>query len=137
MIQAKIIIPAGRPPVELTPSLIPPEGESKDMDLYAAMENGEDTGLTDGSGALSKEIGGTSAASKGSRRGKVSPKDGWKPSHFSDEDLKSWAKGCRDVHDGQLQVSALKYWLRYTFHSYTPEYKELGERLVKALPQDG
>jgi hypothetical protein len=30
-------------------------------------------------------------------------------------------------------LSALQYWLRYTFHPYTPEFRELSARLTGLL----
>lgn len=139
----RIMIPSGKPPVELTPSLfkeVSPEPEmapsptGEDMDLYGAMQANEDTGLTDGSTALSEAIAGPSTPPKKAKRS-AAKKAQWKPDHFSDGDLISWAKACRQAYDpeGYLKVSALRYWLRYTFHSYTPEYRELGERLEKVV----
>ena len=134
-----ILIPRGKPPVELVPSLFnqPETGEvlatGGDMNLYGAMQNNESAGLSDGSDALSEAMGGPPSKV---RKGKAhkSDKSSWKPEHFSDEDLISWATACREAHlEGFLKVSALKYWLRYTFQSYSSEYRELGKRLEEVV----
>ena len=143
--QKQIIIPSGRPPFDLTPSLfkgaedLPKEaGEPvSDLSLYEAMQQGHETGLSDGSDALGQAL--TDApeppakGTKARKKAEVSSKAEWEPAHFSDADLISWAQKCRESHQDYLKVSALKYWLRYTFESYTPEYKELGERLEKVV----
>ena len=143
----RILIPRGKPPFDLTPSGVPDseeptvevkeEEESENMDLYTAMQEKQETGLSDGSDALEQAITGSPARPKASktvlRKTAKSGRAGWKPEYFSDEDLKIWAQKCRDANDGWLLISALKYWLRYTFESYTPEYKELGKRLEKVV----
>ncbi len=136
--QAQILIPSGKPPVDLVPSLVgaaTPEievSEGGDLNLLEAMEGGAQTGLSDGSEALSDALSPNPKA-KGSKARK-GDSSAWKPEHFSDADLISWAEECRDKHGGGwLKVSALKYWLRYTFESYTPEYRALGERLEKVV----
>jgi hypothetical protein len=148
---AQILIPSGRPPVDLTPSLwegtdgentfnVPASelhlGEDlgeEELNLLRAMEEGAHTGLSDGSEALSEALTGKPKAKGGAKQRKGDPTL-WRPEHFSDEDLTSWAKACREKHaSGWLKVSALKYWLRYTFDSYTPEYKELGKRLEEVV----
>lgn len=129
---AQIMIPSGKPPVELTPSLVGSAVvEGEDLNLLGAMEGGAQTGLRDGSEALSDALSTNPKSKAQARKGDSST---WKPEHFSDEDLTSWAQACRDKHEGGwLKVSALKYWLRYTFESYTPEYRALGERLEKVV----
>lgn len=57
------------------------------------------------------------------------------PHHFTDKDLLKWAEANRSFYSNEyhLSVNALQYWLRYTFESYTPEYKEMRGRLSEIL----
>jgi hypothetical protein len=92
-----------------------------------AMASGADSGLIDSSEALSSAIGGQGLA-KPSTPANTKP---YSPADFTDDDLIAWAKENRARHThGHLTQEALRYWLRYTFDPYTPEYRELRDRFV-------
>ena len=48
----------------------------------------------------------------------------------SDEAIVAWGKECRKKHsDGFLMKTALQYWVRYTYPSYSENYRLVGERI--------
>lgn len=47
----------------------------------------------------------------------------------SDAQILAWGEACREGSRDHLSSEALRYWVRYTFDSYTPEYRAVGERI--------
>lgn len=53
-----------------------------------------------------------------------------KPDHFTDEDLKRWVRECRGSRpNDNLSIDAMCYWMGYFYPLYTPEGREMAERL--------
>jgi len=138
-----IAIPSGRPHVELKPSFTTtpaptPEEESAEFltgIVEAMAEN--NTGLLDSGSALSSSLGHElhvhTGRTSGGKTTFVNTKP-YVPADFTDEDLVNWAQENRKRETyGNLSVGALRYWLRYTFDSYTPEYRELASRLEQLV----
>jgi len=54
-----------------------------------------------------------------------------KPEHFTDEDLRKWVKECRDSMPREtFAIDALCYWLGHFYPLYTPEGKEIADRML-------
>ncbi len=54
----------------------------------------------------------------------------------SDEVILAWCLECIRVRRGMgeiLEPEALRYWVRYTYNSHTPEFKAVGERISALL----
>ena len=102
----KICIPAGTPPIPLPTGL---------DDLLG----GSNSTLLSREKALSKAFGG-----------------GGETCLPSDEVILAWCLECIRVRRGMgeiLEPEALRYWVRYTYNSHTPEFKAVGERISALL----
>jgi len=127
----RLLIPAGRPPAQLTwPSLPPHEVETEvveqesapatqpslEASLVEAMENSTGSVLMDSSEALSTSVGkGRSPAPRHTVVAVSGEDTGDLP---TDEALKQWALACREKMRAQnyyLTREGLQYWLRYFF----------------------
>ena len=148
----RIAIPAGVPPYYLPtsapevpsseePSAPTPDAETPDPSLFEALQAGEKSGLLDSSAALESRLGGEASTPRRASAPRRAPtpsrpqQGGGVP---SDDEILSWARRVREhgKRQGVLYLnSALKYWVRYTFHSYTPEYRAVGQR-IDAIVRD-
>ena len=135
----RLLIPAGRPPVQLTwpRPVAPHEEESKphgaslEASLVEAMENSTGSVLMDSSEALSASLQGSPT------RPRVGPQEAGADTGDlpTDEALKQWALACREKMRAQnyyLTREALQYWLRYFFDPSkdTARWRYARERLT-------
>ena len=125
----RILIPAGKPPVLLP--FGPNEDQPSPVDLRSQLRSASSssTGLLTSASALEQALSGTVSPSP-------TPSPETAPSGTpTDDQIVSWATAIRASGEaGHIYtVSALKYWVRYTFQSYTPEYRYVGERLEALL----